>query len=300
MTSRPTPELRSCRLAQALAVCGLLAAGAADTTVVAAQATGTAQGPGTAQAPVAAQAPAPAPAPRRNIAGPGDYALREKLIHLIATDEALKQEQFRIILVNGGVVFSGPVSNCAKRRRALMTAATLRGVVNVTDEMTVPQGDLPDAELAKAAAGLLGEASDELGLKDLDARVADGVLTLQGTVKDLPSRARADEIAGSVLGINRISNRLRPANAPSGTDDASLQIAVTNYLGDFHNYGYASDLKVKVQQGIAVLSGRVALYLARQQAALAASQVKGVVRVDNLIKIDPSLTGRRTVVQAGT
>src|SRR5213594_3988030 len=110
MTSRPTPELRSCRLAQALAVCGLLAAGATDTTVVAAQATGT------AQAPVAAQAPAPAPAPRRNIAGPGDYALREKLIHLIATDEALKQEQFRIILVNGGVVFSGPVSNCAKRR----------------------------------------------------------------------------------------------------------------------------------------------------------------------------------------
>ncbi|HKB08006.1 MAG TPA: BON domain-containing protein [Candidatus Polarisedimenticolia bacterium] len=294
MTSRQTPEPRSCRLAQALAVCGLLAIGAADTMVVEAQATGT------AQTPMAPQAPPPAPAPRRNIAGPGDYALREKLVRLISTDDALKEEQFRIILVNGGVVFSGPISNCAKRRRALTTAATIRGVVNVTDEMTVPRGDLPDAELAKAAVGLLGEASNELGLKDLDARVADGVLTLEGTVKDLASRTRAEEIAGGVLGINRISNRLRPANAPSGSDDASLQIAVTNYLGDFHNYGYASDLKVKVQQGVAVLTGRVALYLARQQAALAAAQVKGVVRVDNLIKIDPALTGRRTVVQAGT
>src|SRR6185295_10610409 len=238
MSSKQASRPSTSTLARALAVCGLVAAGLAGETRIAAQAT----------------APAPA-APQRNIAGPGDYALREKLVHLYDQDAALRREVFRVILVNGGVVFSGNISNCAMRRRALVIAATLRGVVNVTDEMTVPRGEAPDEEMAKSATTLLSQASEDLGLKDLDAQVADGVLTLQGTVRDLTERVRAEEIAGTVLGINRISNRLRPANAPSGTDDATLQLAVTNYLGDFHNFSFSSDLKVKVEQGVVVLGG---------------------------------------------
>jgi osmotically-inducible protein OsmY len=283
MTSKQAPGSSFSTIARTLAVCALVVAGLAGETRIAAQAT----------------VPPPA-APRRNIAGPGDYALREKLVHLYDSDEGLRSEGFRVILVNGGVVFSGNISSCARRRRALMIAATLRGVVNVTDEMTVPRGEAPDEEMAKAATSLLSQAADDLGLKDLDAQVADGVLTLQGTARDLTSRARAEEIAGAVPGINRISNRLRPANAPSGTDDTTLLLAVINYLGDFHNFSLSSDLKVKVDRGVVVLTGRTALYLGRLQAALAASQVKGVVRVENQIKIDPSLTARRSIVQAGT
>src|SRR5256712_13370765 len=94
-----------------------------------------------ATAPGPAQA-APA-APKRNIAGPGDYALREKIVHLIGRDPDLAQEAFTIVMVNGGAVYSGPIKTCALERRALMIAATLRGVVNVTDEMIVPRGDAP-------------------------------------------------------------------------------------------------------------------------------------------------------------
>ncbi|HKN47359.1 MAG TPA: BON domain-containing protein, partial [Candidatus Polarisedimenticolia bacterium] len=41
--------------------------------------------------------------------------------------------------------------------------------------------------------------------------------------------------------------------------------------------------------GAVTLSGRVALYMGRQQAAVLASLVRGVARVDNRIKVDPSI-----------
>src|SRR5881397_543947 len=190
----------------------------------------------------ATPAPAPTPtggapaAPNRNIAGPGDYALREKIVHLIGRDPDLAQEAFTIVMVNGGAVYSGPIKTCALERRALMIAATMRGVVNVTDEMIVPRGDAPDDALAKAVTSRLSDAAASLELKDLDVQVVDGVLTLQGTVKEVASRLRAEDIAGTVLGVTRISNHLEPADAPSGADDESLLKAVVAYLGDFHAF----------------------------------------------------------------
>ena len=119
-------------------------------------------------------------------------------------------------------------------------------------------------------------------------KVDDGVLTLDGTVQDVPSRGRAEDLAGTVLGITRISNHLLPRNAPSGTDDASLQKAALAYLGDFHQFAYPGDITVKIEQGVATLRGRVSLYMGRQQAGMVASLVRGVTRVDNRIKVDPT------------
>lgn len=238
--------------------------------------------------------PADAPGtPKRNIGGPGDYALREKIVQLIGRDPDLGRQTFTIILANGGAVFSGEIKTCALRKRALTIAALMRGVINVTDEMTVPRVDVPDSGLAKAVAALLGDASESLGLKDQDVKVEDGVLTLVGTVRDVAARGRAEDIAGTVLGIARISNRLVPAGAPAGSDDASLLKAVLAYLGDFRQFSFGGDITVRADQGVVTLKGRVGLYMARQQAAVVASLVKGVARVDNRIKVDPAFAGGR-------
>ncbi|PYT17184.1 MAG: hypothetical protein DMF51_03105 [Acidobacteria bacterium] len=85
-----------------------------------------------------------------------------------------------------------------------------------------------------------------------------------------------------------MSNHLLPRNAPSGTDDAALQKAALAYLGDFHQFAYPGDITVKIEQGVATLRGRVSLYMGRQQAGMVASLVRGVTRVDNRIKVDPS------------
>jgi osmotically-inducible protein OsmY len=149
----------------------------------------------------------------------------------------------------------------------------------------------------KGIAAVLSERKDLLELKDLDVTVQDGTATLRGVVKNFAARVHAEEIAGTVLGAQTIVNRLRPANAPSGTDDATIRKALASYLGDFRDYPYPGDLAVEVKDGVAVLTGEVGLYLGRQQAGTMAALVGGVKRVDNRIKVEPSCQVPNTIVK---
>src|SRR5438445_8347095 len=107
---------------------------------------------------VAAGAPAPAPSapapPARNYGGPGDYALRERLVRLIGKDPDLRQEKFDLLLANGGAVFKGEMKTCALKTRLLRLASLSHGIINVTDDLRVRAADLPDETLRKAVLDL--------------------------------------------------------------------------------------------------------------------------------------------------
>jgi osmotically-inducible protein OsmY len=252
--------------------------------------------PAAAAGDAPAPRPAETPAPKRNIAGPGDYAVREKLMRLLGRDPDLGKEKFYLVMVNGGAVFTGEMTNCAMKTRALRMAASLRGVINVTDEMRVPPADLSDGDLGKAVRSLLRDAAGEIGLKDLDVETRDATVTLSGVVRDYAARVRAEEIAGAVLGVTRVANRLRPADAPAGTDDATIGKAVVSYLGDHRIFPYPSEIQVLVQGGTVSLTGRANLFIARQLAGNLASLVGGVAGVENRIKVDGSVEPRRAKV----
>jgi osmotically-inducible protein OsmY len=255
--------------------------------------------PSDSPAPPASSAPAvPAAAPKpptRNIGGPGDYGLREKLLHSLSLDPNVKGVGLSLILVNGGAVFSGTVPNWTIKRRALAIAGTELGIINVTDQMEIPRGSVKDEDIQKAMTGLLADSKDALGLKDLKVTVDESIATLEGTVTDFRSRVKAEEIAGTVLGATRIVNRLRPLSAPSGTDDASIARAIGKYLSDFREYLFAGDFTIKVREGRATIGGLVPLYIARQQAANMAALVGGVHEVVNEIGIDASIQMRSGV-----
>jgi osmotically-inducible protein OsmY len=248
--------------------------------------------------PTAAPKP-PSPA-KRVVAGPGDYALRERILHRLAQDPDLSKGPPTLVMVNGGAVFSGEMKTCELKMRALKLAASVRGVINVTDEMHVSRADLPDAALHRAVAEVLKGAGEQLGLRDLEVVVEDTVATLSGTVRDYNSRVKAEEVAGTVLGVTRVVNRLHPADAPAGTDDASLANALVKYLSDFHQLRFPADIEVHVDRGVVTLTGRATHFMGRQQAGVLASLVGGSAKVENQIKVDPALapmTGTKVSVR---
>jgi osmotically-inducible protein OsmY len=249
-----------------------------------------------AKPPAAPPAAAPA-APQRNLGGPGDYALRERLLGHITRDPDLASASLALILVNGGAVLSGSVPSWTLKRRVLAMAGTQRGIYNVTDQMTIPRGTVGDAQLAKAIGSILDGYKDALGLKDLEVSAEDGVATLRGGVGSFTARVRAEEAAGNVLGLQRIVNRLVPAGVPKGTDDVSIRRAVVAYLSDYREFPYPGEIDVHVQDGRVTLGGALDIYLGRQQAGTMAALVGGVRQVDNRIKVDPSIQGSATNVR---
>jgi osmotically-inducible protein OsmY len=246
--------------------------------------------------PATADPPKPPVGGPRNIGGPGDFGLREKLIKRMARDPDLASSRLVVVLVNGGVVLSGTVPNWSARRRALIMAGTMRGVVNVTDQMEIERGAIKDGAILEAMASLLKDQREHLELKELDISVGDGVATLSGTVRDFAARVRAEEVVGTVLGATRVINRLRPANAPAGTDDLTTRKAVASYLRDFREFPYPGEITVDVSGGQARLTGSVSVYLGRQQAGTMVALVGGVREVDNRILVDPSLSADQTTV----
>lgn len=225
-------------------------------------------------------------APSRNLAGPGDYTLREMIVTRLNHDPELAKERIVVVMVNGGAVFSGQATTRSRANRALRNAASIRGVINVTDQIQVPRADLPDAAIEKAVVNALQSAAESIDLKDLKVTVQDGVATLGGAVRSVPARVSAEDVAGSVVGVTRISNHLAPSDAPSGKDDAALLRAVVAYLSDWHAFPHQGDIGVSVKEGTVTLSGRVPYFLARQQAAVATSLIGGVSKVENRLKVD--------------
>ena len=236
-------------------------------------------------------------AQHRNIGGPADYFLRERLSDRFLRDPELTAEQLTVILVNGGVVLSGPISTCNLRLRALSTAAAMRGIINVTDLMEVSRSDLPDRALRDAVEQVLEERKESLVLRDLEISVEDTVLTLEGSARDFFAVIKAEEAAGTVLGVTRIVNKLRPADAPSGEDDKSIADALFEYLSDSAQFPHAARMQVKVQDGVARLTGTTRLYLGLRQASLMTVHVGGVQQVDSRLRVDPGLDVMRVEVR---
>ncbi|HET6278770.1 MAG TPA: BON domain-containing protein [Candidatus Polarisedimenticolia bacterium] len=242
-------------------------------------------------------APSPAMAQKRNIGGPADYYLREKLVGRLSRDPELAGERFTVVLANGGVYLSGTLSSCNLRLRAFSTAAATYGVTNVTDLMVVQRHSLSDDALRVALLDLLGARADEFMLEDLEVTVQDSVATLAGTTPNFYSRVKVEEAAGTVYGVTAIVNRLRPRDLPSGTDDESIAMAVLSYLGDTSNYSFSAEIEVRVEEGVVILSGAGRLYMAQHQAEMMAALVGGVQRVDSKMRVDPGLPMQAPLVK---
>jgi osmotically-inducible protein OsmY len=234
-------------------------------------------------------APSPVVAQKRNVGGPADLDLREKLVGRISRDRDLVSQRLSVVLANGGVFLSGRASNCNIKQRAFSIAASTFGVINVTDLIVVKRQKLSDDSLRGALLDALEPQVESLGIEGLEVTVENSIATLEGTTPNLFSRIKAEEAAGTVFGITEIVNRLQPRDAPSGTDDTSIAEAVLAYLGDAKKFGYSAEIEIAVEDGVVTLSGPGRLYVALHQASMMAKQVGGVKRVESKMYVDPSL-----------
>ena len=238
------------------------------------------------------------PASAANIAGPGDYALREQLIGRLGRDPDLTRERFDIVLVNGGAVFSGKISSYALRLKVLRTAGFIRGIVNVTDEFVIERADVSDEALHDAVVAILSDVTESLDLKDLEVEVEDTIVTLRGSVGRFSQRNRAEAAAGSVFGVTRVINLMTSKDTPDPSKHATLTDATVAYLLDYRAFPHLGQIDVAAKDGVVTLTGRVAFFYTRRQAAVMVGLIEGVSRVDNRIKVDPGLRLPRPQVKA--
>ena len=120
--------------------------------------------------------------------------------------------------------------------------------------------------------------------------VADGVVTLQGTVTTFLQRSAAERVTRHVFGVRGIANDLQvmPTSATSRTDSAIAQAAANALEWDSGVPDNA--IKPTVSNGWVTLNGTVGWQFQKSAAERAVRNLYGVIGVTNSIMLKPQVS----------
>jgi len=204
----------------------------------------------------------------------------------LSWDPQVDSAAIEVSAADGMVTLRGTVVSLRHKRSVGSAAARVRGVIRVTNELTVqiPDRDRRDDE------DLRGDVLEALMLESsvpmtVDAEARDGLVTLTGTVRWHYQRETAECRAESVPGVAGIHNAIALAQAPdahAAADAISCAFRRDAVLD-------ADRLSVEtLPGGLAILSGTVSSWAARDRAVTAAWSAAGVIDVDDRIVLEYS------------
>ena len=135
-------------------------------------------------------------------------------------------------------------------------------------------------------------ASDyRVSAADVDVKVSDGKVTLTGTVPTYTARTAANTDAWATTGVKGVTNLLTVRFPTTFTvpTDTEIEGHIKDRLAGNPDV-YSVDIDVSVENGVATLEGTVDAYWKKWRAEDLASDVRGVVNVQNHLAVVPSET----------
>ena len=184
----------------------------------------------------------------------------------------------------GVVTLSGSVDNLLDKERALKTARNIRGVLDVTDQITVNSGTVPDDTLRKNIQQALQQdpATDSY---QATVAVQGAVVTLTGSVASQAGKQLVTRVAEGVKGVKEVRNQIAIVYQAQRTDaEISADLKSVLQWGDVWVNG--DSIKPVVNDGHVTLTGTIGSAISKSR-AYDDAWVNGVTTVDDSgLKVD--------------
>lgn len=116
----------------------------------------------------------------------------------------------------------------------------------------------------------------------VDVLVADGIVTLSGTVDHVLTRRRADRVARAVKGVRSVVDNIEVM--PTDRSDDAVERDVRQALAD-HPVTSAWDVDASVENGVVTLTGRLESHQRKWMLNRLAAGVRGVVEINNQAEV---------------
>ncbi len=217
--------------------------------------------------------------------------IEQNLKYDVRVDHAL----IDVAVEDGDVTLSGTVGS-ANEQYLAVTDSWVMGVNSVDSDNLEVKSWARDEEMRKNKYAVKTDKEVKEAVEDAflyDPRVSsfnptvtvnNGIVTLTGTVDNLKAKRAAERDAKNVVGVFGVNNHLsvRPVFIP---EDSSLEADVETALGK-DPIIETWEVDVKANNGVVYLNGTVDTYFEKLQAKDIASKTKGVVAVENNIKVN--------------
>ena len=200
---------------------------------------------------------------------------------------------------DGQVTLSGTVGSAAEKTRA-NAVAWVTGVKAIDDgqlhvarwarDPDLRQGKYvskTDEEIRQAVIAAL-KTDPRVSMENVLVTVADGTVTLRGTVDTLRARRAAAGDTVNTVGVYRYKNHLKVGEPEPGPSDSELEQRIEAALErDAYVDGY--EVHVDVRSGVAALYGRVDTGFEKIRAEDVAGTLPGIFAVENKVSNSSSL-----------
>jgi osmotically-inducible protein OsmY len=184
------------------------------------------------------------------------------------------------------VTLSGEVPTYGDLTAAGNAAWRMEGVMDVIDNLTVTYSAPPalpsDADVQARANNILSW-EPILDETEVSVTVANGIVTLEGSVDAYWKKAFAENRIGGIRGIVRIDNKLAVVPSKSVTDEAVAADLVAALDRDV--LVDSEKITVAVNDGTVTLSGKVPDWSSRRSAEDDAMYTSGVIGIRNQLEI---------------
>ena len=183
----------------------------------------------------------------------------------------------------GTITLRGAVRSLREKHEARKAAERVYGVVVVRNELEVQIRDEDWRDDTEVRGDVLHALIlDGLIPTTVDARVADGFVTLTGVASWQYQRDEAAFLAANVPGVVGVEDQIKLITAPDGRD------VTASIRGAFERSARldADRLSVSVSSGTVTLSGVVRSWAERDEAIAAAWAVPGVTEVYDRIEVE--------------
>ena len=140
-----------------------------------------------------------------------DQQIRDDVVTRLRADVRVGASDPQITVNAGVVTLTGTVSCLPRREAAQNTAATVAGVINVKNDLTVDpsrENSRPDGDIAHAARQAL-EWNAVLPENEIHLALYEGWVTLDGSVEYAFQRDEAQRQVEYLRGVRGVTNQIR-------------------------------------------------------------------------------------------
>ena len=217
--------------------------------------------------------------------GRTDAEIAQDLERALARDPRLADQQIVVNVTEKMVTLSGVVASFGQKTLATQIAREVPGGVLLQNQLQVrPPEPLADAELRELVlTGLRLNYVTQVATEALTVEVADGVVTLGGTVDSLAVKHVAEEVAASVVGVRDVRNTIAVEPQVTRTD-AQITAEVEHSINS-HPLLRDQSIEVRTQDGTITLIGAVRDLTAHALAERLAAFTHGARAVENELRV---------------
>ncbi len=226
-----------------------------------------------------------------------DDDIREDVEKVLRINDSVDEPRIAIDVSRSEVALTGKVASLAEKRIAELAASGVTGVAKVANQITVSlSSDRTDEEIAEEIRGLIVH-SVYLDDAQVDVRVEGHVAKLSGTAGSVEAKDRLEQIA-EIWGVSAVDVTGVKVDADTADDsqrrerwadvsNETIQLALDrSFRNDPIVFSHVDVISTKADDGTVTLTGTVNLLRTKNRAERLASDIVGVHRVVNEIKVE--------------